>query len=1015
MQELGICASDTGSLLPLLLSPLPHAMQQAVEHLVCDLQTDREQLVGALLKDTQCKQYIAALFSLLEAPDIRMCSNVAYILGTVAEDQAVALLLVELAESSADWDLLGRLGAMLLWEDAEAAMNAAGALGTLAENDPGRRWILASPDSDFIIENITALLGSPRDWTASNCALVLARICMCQEGCARLLDHPKSDVILRKLIASLQVDEAGCGLNAAFTLGRLCDTDAGRRRVLCLQEADDMIAALEALMSGGDAGGSRNACFALTSLVTDPAGHQHVLRSQYFTRVLDTLCCLLQSEEQESCWFAAMTVKVLSSHPQGVVRLRQHQLLETILRKVATSHTVGKELLEEVGSSLKKLQRLPQPPPPVTKILVSGSVWVAWEEHIPHSGLPVTYSLFDGERLLYQGPSCSYLFLDCRPGQKHRLKVVMETEGDRSSDSPVTAVTVEEPLPSCPLNFQVIGRTATQVKLSWSPPADAGATIKYYMVFQEEVPVETTTELSCIVGGLFPSTNYTFTVCACTSRSQGQKVSLVAPTMDKGDHAPGKLTLYVIGRSEIFITWEVPRVSLGRFFNYELYMNGKPVYLGTQRSYTARRLTPNTEYTCTVCAITSEGRYESRPVTKRTAKDEYSNLNKNNISSGSTQPAILSLTSDIPDPTEKQLKIDGTSKPSPAKSQNARLVMSRKTSISRENKVHAPKSRRDSLASWSTESSEGTKGPLPAPTQPASPCDAPVSQPEKSQPGKSRQWPDENRGSPGKRVEVSPNRSTGVSPQPAKQCPVRVPDNVSTPPVQSRPSPDNKKPQSELCLRPMPVAVVCSRAPEYRLWQRAKTDGELVRPPPGDKQDPAVRGRTFNRECSIESEKEKSLSHKKMLQPMRDPLRRFGQRNQKCNSWDITGALWNGGGKFYSLCGKCPMIAAREDKIHPAAAKNVFSKDSPLSPTAGASEGRQQAWSQLQCQLSQIQSFQNMERKTGKLAVGRRIGKSLPRKLHKDVLALVGASGVTLRLPLAPNNMLISLSVSPHH
>ncbi|KAG8534522.1 hypothetical protein GDO81_019246, partial [Engystomops pustulosus] len=113
-----------------------------------------------------------------------------------------------------------------------------------AENSHGRRWLLSSAESDFIIENITKLLDSPNDWTASNCALVLARISMCQEGCARLLEHPKSALILKKIISSLHVDEAGCGLNAAFTLGRLCDTDTGRRRVLALEEADNMVSAL---------------------------------------------------------------------------------------------------------------------------------------------------------------------------------------------------------------------------------------------------------------------------------------------------------------------------------------------------------------------------------------------------------------------------------------------------------------------------------------------------------------------------------------------------------------------------------------------------------------------------------------------------------------------------------------------------------------------------------------------------------------------------------------------------
>ncbi|XP_018412240.1 PREDICTED: uncharacterized protein LOC108787240 [Nanorana parkeri] len=626
-EELAVAAPAMESILPQLLSPSRQEVQQCVEYLMSEVQSRCEELVENLVKDTRCSQYLAALCSQLETPNVRLCSNIAYILGTVAEDPAVAEMLVDLAEGASEWDLLGRLGAILLWNDAEAVMNAAGALGTLAENGSGRRWLLSSPDSDFIIENITNLLDSPSDWTSSNCALVLARISMCHEGCSRLLNHPKSDMILRKIITSLHVDEAGCGLNAAFTLGRLCDSDPGRRQVMSLPEADRMVSALNAMMSGGDAGGSRNACFALTCLATSQAGHQHVLKSECFPHVLDTLCHLVQSVEQESCWFAAITIKILSKYPSGVVRLRQHSSLEAVLKNVAASHTAGTELLEEVEMTLHNLQRLPRPAAPIAKILESGSVMVVWQEYNPRSGLPITYSLFDGDTLLYQGPSFSYVIPHCKPGQ-HHLKLVMETEGDRSPDSPITTVTVMEPLPGCPAEFQAVGRTATKVKLSWNPPLDSSTYVKYYAVYREDFLVETTTDHTCIVTGLSPSTSYTFSVCACNTRDQSPKVTLVTRTLDRGNQAPDRLTVYVIGRSELFITWEVPKDPIGRFFNYELSMNGKSVYLGTERSYTARRLTPNTEYTCIVCAITSEGRYDSRPITKRTAKDEYSNLNK---------------------------------------------------------------------------------------------------------------------------------------------------------------------------------------------------------------------------------------------------------------------------------------------------------------------------------------------------------------------------------------------------
>ncbi|XP_040298309.1 uncharacterized protein LOC121009331 [Bufo bufo] len=986
----GLPVMDT--LLPRLLSPSPGEVRDCVALLMSEVQNQCEELVDALIKDPQRDQYLAAMCRFLHTANVRLCSNVAYILGTVAEDPGVAVMLVNLAENSTDWDLLGRLGAMLLWDDAESVMNAAGALGTLAENSHGRRWILSSPDSDFIIENITNLLDSPSDWTASNCALVLARISMCQEGCARLLEHPKSDMILQKIISSLHVDEAGCGLNAAFTLGRLCDTDTGRRRVLALEEAENMISALEAMMSGGDAGGSRNACFALTCLATSQAGHHHVLKSQHFPQVLETLCHLLQSPEQDSCWFAAITVKGISKFPSGVLRLRQHPTLESILKKVAASPTAGDELLQEVEGTLRSLQRLPQPGPPTAKILESGSVMVAWKEYRPPSGLAVTYSLYDGDQLLYRGPSFSYVIPHCKPG-RHRLKVVMETEGDCSPASPLTPVTVEEPLPSCPTDFQVVGRTATKVKLSWSPPAASSAGVRY-VVYREDILVETTSDLSCIVGGLAPSTSYTFSVCSCNSRGHSPRVSLVSRTMDGGDHAPDRLTVYVIGRSEMFITWEGPKDPVGRFFNYELSMNGKSVYLGTERSYTARRLTPSTEYTCTVCAITSEGRFESRPVTKRTARDEYSNLNKNQT--WGIRHTASSPTAETTDQSEKSPRTEPPRRSSLTKSQSVRLVISRQTGKSkRDNKVLCTRTRRDSVISWTAESNDGPTTNQSSPSKPPSPSDITPGQTSKKPLQKeSSKCPEQTENRHEKKPEL--RNPADISPKPAKQVPLKTPDRSA----QSSLSLDTRNRQSALAFRLTPIASLCSLEPEYLMMNsRAKTDNEHLRPPPPNQEGPSQP--ILLQECPRALDKDKCAAQKKTLQPVRDPIIRYKHRGLKINAWDFTEALTSGEKKLCTFSTTCPLTPTEEALT---VSKSLVRRDSLLSRGPGHQDGRRHSWSHLRSELSSLQSLKSTEARSKGFLSG---------SVQKDVHVLIGDSGVTFRLPPAP--IRIPHRVRPHH
>ncbi|KAG6926992.1 hypothetical protein G0U57_010748, partial [Chelydra serpentina] len=610
---------------------------------------------------------------------------------------------------------------MLTWDDPEAVMNAAGALGSLAETGPSQQWLLQAPQADALVEKLTALLGSADEGTASNTALVLARIAGSQEGCGKLLGHPRSQHLLRQLIASLRAEGAGCSMNAAFTLGRLCDSDLGLRQLFALPEVSSMIHALVSMMASAEAGGSRNACFALSCLAANKEGHDHVLQSPALPRALDTLGRLLHAEEQENSWFAAMTMRVLASQPKGVMKLREHPELEHLLQEVAASETVGQELLEEVTGTLAKLQRLPKPPPPEAKVLDSGSIQVAWESFRPQSRLEVNYRLYEGGALLYRGPALSYAFAGSVPHQEYRFQLCLEVRGDRGPCSDATVLPGEEPVPSCPLDFRVTGRTATQLKLSWAPPAEPSGPVRHYAVYREEALVGSTPELSCVVGGLAPSASYRLSVCACTSKAQGEKATLLTKTMSPRGHAPERLTLVVLGRSEIFVTWDVPKAPLGRFFNYELCLNGEVVYLGTARSYMARRLRANTEYTCTVSALTSTGRCVSRPVTKRTPRDEYSDVSRcHHPSPGNMQPATASAPSETPEIPQEPGRGTGNAgeslRPSPARTPRAPLLLSGRARNSWEIKSRAKPAatpRRDPSLSCSGQPSQGTRAASP--------------------------------------------------------------------------------------------------------------------------------------------------------------------------------------------------------------------------------------------------------------------------------------------------------------
>ena len=126
-----------------------------------------------------------------------MAGNAAYILGTVAESESGALRVISLTSSMnrESKGILLDLTNMLLFDDSESVMNAAGTMGTLvwfslihrnvanfylfylfqAESFEGRNWMLQEACLTTTIQNITNLLISDNLWTASNAALVLAR------------------------------------------------------------------------------------------------------------------------------------------------------------------------------------------------------------------------------------------------------------------------------------------------------------------------------------------------------------------------------------------------------------------------------------------------------------------------------------------------------------------------------------------------------------------------------------------------------------------------------------------------------------------------------------------------------------------------------------------------------------------------------------------------------------------------------------------------------------------------
>ncbi|XP_071501940.1 uncharacterized protein [Diadema antillarum] len=607
----------------LLAQPEENEAHVALELLVDDIHKDKAKTIAAFLDHYGSEDFLWGIVRLLAADNSRVAGNAAYIFGTLAEDDVGQVRVMSLINGPSPHAILANLFKMLDYNDTECVMNAAGTMGTLAESKDGREWMLRESCLDPLLRKVTTLLSSTNMWTASNAALVLARISISEEGCQRLLGHINSLQILTCLIDSLGMDEAGRGMNAAFAIGRLCDIESGRHRLLNHRDSEKMLNSLCCMLASKDSGCGKNACYALSCLASSDQGHKRLLLHTNSELMLHLLAQQLGNGDGETAWFAAMTLRTLAGKRQGVLRMRNHTDVVPLLKQTSLKPGLSSDLLEEVDMTLELLKHLARPEAPRLEVKGPHEIEVTWPVIELKSGLPVTYSLYRDGKKIYKGDETCQLVSNLRPFTKYSFKLQVHTEGDDSPHSNESFAKTQDAPPDAPEALRVLGMTISQIRIGWAPPQYNNGGLKGYIVYNGKHQVEMTSELNSILSGLAAGTTYQISVCAYNHKGKGPKASFSATTEELGKHAPRKLTLTSRGRSQIHVTWAPPEFPLGRLYRFELTTNSKVVYSGTDLSYTVKQLTPNTEYSFTVSAVTSEGKCETEPAKKKTGKDEY--------------------------------------------------------------------------------------------------------------------------------------------------------------------------------------------------------------------------------------------------------------------------------------------------------------------------------------------------------------------------------------------------------
>ncbi|XP_073242775.1 uncharacterized protein [Porites lutea] len=601
---------------------------RVLERLVHELHSDKELCSYLFLNHPGSEDMLWGLMNLL-TEDSRTAGNASYVIGTLAETDLGKRRIVQICTDKGDQakKILPALTNMLDMVDTETVMNAAGTMGTLAEDGECRLWMLKEDCLDEAIVKLTHLLSSKDMCTASNAALVLARLTIAEEGCARILNHRSSSHILVQLTRALGNDETGRGMNAAFAIGRLCDFEAGCKRMLFLKTSELMINSLIDMLHASDSGCCKNACFALSCIASLVQGHQRLLEHIRINSVVEMLCSLLASKDEESIWFASMMLHTLASQKRGCLYLRTQHNVKNSLEVLLQRPHLKEDTKEEAKATAAILEKLLKPKPPNIKVESAYCIIVTWDAIHPKSGLDVTYLLFKDGVTVYSGSRTSYIANDLTPVTRYSFYLQASTEGDDSPFSNVVSVVTPESVPSAPQCLRVLSKSTSQIKIIWEPPATSNGVLRgYQIVARGKTSSLEVHENYFILSSVPPDTECTFQVFAMTSKGRGEPAVVTASTDDLASHAPPKPVVQVLGRHEMLISWESPPKPLGRINSFEVRVDGMVIYNGVEKSCTAKSLKPNTEYTITVSAWCSEGRCESVPAKKRTAREVYNPL-----------------------------------------------------------------------------------------------------------------------------------------------------------------------------------------------------------------------------------------------------------------------------------------------------------------------------------------------------------------------------------------------------
>ncbi|XP_063685308.1 uncharacterized protein LOC134819322 isoform X3 [Bolinopsis microptera] len=562
--------------------------------------------------------------------ELKLTESVVHILGTIVEHPRCRQYVLEVPRNTAtsgqtNPTLFTALVNMLMSDDKNVVMNAAGTIANIAESCDGRLWILQQAVFDDALPILGVLTVDPHQWAASNSALVLARLTLSQEGIVKILTHERCSYVLINLSTALCGHNPGSSMNAAFAVGRLLEREDARSKLLAMKNFKNTMTALTKMLYNKEAGPRKNACFAFSCLANSKEGHDRLLGNVNSELILDQLVRLITDPDDETAWFAAVTLRSVGSQKEGVFRLRDHKSVHSVLKKLVKGGgvTLKSDLLTEVKMTLDILGKLPKLPAPIMTTIDSFSVSARWESVIATVGNRVSYQFFQGCTCVYEGTKTNTTVKNLKPFTSYVFRIRAINATDEGPYSGPALITTNEGVPGPPGEVNNEGKPQhNAIKISWTPPLNPNGTLTGYNIYSDgkRVGVVGIDKLCYVVKDLPHSTSIPIQVAPVTAAGEGEKsIPIMCSTLNLSDYPPKKPILSTSGgANEINVSWIDPPKQLGPIDHYELVMNGEVIYSGKEQGYRVSNLEPLTNYTFNVRVVTAD-KYviESEPAKKK--------------------------------------------------------------------------------------------------------------------------------------------------------------------------------------------------------------------------------------------------------------------------------------------------------------------------------------------------------------------------------------------------------------